>query len=233
MVRDAAESAAPARVADDALAQLCQAYWPAIYSYIRHHGYGADDAQDLTQSFFEHILENRTLRRASREKGRFRSFLLGALKLCLADEQAHRHALKRGGGVRFLSLGEIAAEEAHHQGSSDLSPDEALDARWAGLLLDHAIAALRDEYADNSKSRIFNALSSFLGGEKRDISYDQAAARLGIGVPAVKTLIHRLRREFAATVRREIMQTVSAPHEVDGELRQLRSVFARAAERGS
>ncbi|MBA3543662.1 MAG: sigma-70 family RNA polymerase sigma factor [Chthoniobacterales bacterium] len=215
-----------------AMSDLCRIYWPAIYAYVRRHGYTIEDAQDLTQSFFQHLLENQTLRRASRRRGRFRNFLLGALKLSLADEQARRHTLKRGGAVRFVSVEELEIEELHHrQVASDLSPDESLDARWARLLLDRAIAALRCEFAGNGKASTFEVLSPFLGGEKAEVSYQDVADRLDIGTPAVKTLIYRLRRQFATAVRREIMQTVSAPHEVDDELRQLRMVFARTAQR--
>jgi RNA polymerase sigma-70 factor (ECF subfamily) len=221
-----------ATAAKTALDELCRIYWPAIYTFLRRRGYDQPDAQDLTQSFFQHVVENETLRRASRDKGRFRNFLLGALKLCLADEQARRHALKRGGAVHFISVDELEAEELHHQQiARDLSPDESLDARWARLLLDRAIATLRSDFASKGKEKTFEALSPFLAGEKAPVSYETVAARIGLGLPAVKTLIHRLRQQFAMAVRREIMQTVSAPHEVEDELRQLRTVFARTAER--
>jgi RNA polymerase sigma-70 factor (ECF subfamily) len=218
--------------AQTALAELCRVYWPPIYSYLRRRGYHTEDAQDLTQSFFQHVLENATLRRASQEKGRFRNFILGALNLCLADEHLRSRALKRGGGLNFVSVDELEAEEIHHlQMSKELSADEVLDARWAGVLLDRTLQAVRAEFAAEGKIGTFDALSPFLGGEKPGISYDQVAAGLGVGLGAVKTLIHRLRRQFAATLRREIMQTVSAPHEIEEELRRLRMVFARAAER--
>ena len=97
-----------------ALTELCRIYWRPIYAYLRRSGYDTHDAQDITQSFFQHLLKNETLRRVSREKRRFRSFLLGALKLCLADEQARRHTLKRGGGIQFISTDELGAEELHH-----------------------------------------------------------------------------------------------------------------------
>jgi RNA polymerase sigma factor (sigma-70 family) len=214
--------------AREALAELCRIYWPPIYGYLRRRGYDRDDAQDMTQSFFQHILQEETLRRASRDRGRFRSFLLGALSRCLADEQAQLHSLKRGGHVQFISMDELAAEELHHQGiAAELTPDESLDARWAGLLLERALAKVSADFFAEGKEDTFEALSPFLSGEKPDVSYDQVAQRMGVGLGAVKTLIHRLRRQFATAVRREIMQTVSAPHEVDDELRRLRSVFAR------
>jgi DNA-directed RNA polymerase specialized sigma24 family protein len=207
-----------------ALEELCRIYWPAIYASVRRRGYNVEDAQDMTQSFFQHILENDTLRRVSRERGRFRSFLLGALTLCLADEQARRNTLKRGAGVRFISAEELDAEELHHQ-ESELGPDQSLDVRWARILLDRAIESVRSEFESNGKADIFAALSPFLTGGA--VSYEEAARNAGMTLTAVKTLIHRLRRQFAAAVRREVMQTVSAPHEVDDELRQLRMVFAR------
>ena len=218
--------------AHHALAELCRAYWPPIYAYLRRHGYDTQDAQDLTQSFFQHMLEDETLRRASRDKGRFRNFLLGALKICLADEQARRHTLKRGGNFQMISVDTLEAEELHHLGmAEELSPVELLDARWAGLLLDRALATVRANFAENGKAALFEALAPFLEGEKAGVSYEDAAERLGVGHGAVKTLIHRLRRQFAEALRREILQTVSAPHEVDDELRQLRAVFARAHNR--
>ena len=135
------------------------------------------DAQDLTQSFFQHLLENETLRRASREKGRFRSFLLGALKLCLADEQARRHTLKRGGGVQFISIDELMRRNLHHQPrtSRRCVPLKSLDARWAGVLLERALEKLRSEFDAEGKSETFELLSPFLAGEKPDVSYQDVA----------------------------------------------------------
>ena len=217
--------------AEAALAELCRIYWRPIYAYLRRKGYAVHDAQDLTQSFFQHLLEDETLRRASRDKGRFRSFLLGALKLCLADEHARQHALKRGGGVQFISLDELIEEELHYQPrTSELSPAESLDARWAGVLLERALAKLRAECAAEEKSETFESLSPFLAGEKPDVSYQDVAQQIGVSLGSVKTQIHRLRQRFATAVRSEIMQTVAAPHEVENELRQLRDVFTRLAE---
>ncbi len=180
----AAGATTPAR-AHDGMAKLCRIYWRPIYAYLRRSGYAKHDAEDLTQAFFQHLLENDTLRRASQQRGRFRSFLLGALKLCLADEHTRRRTLKRGGGTELISTDELESEELH---------------------------------------------SPFLEGTKPDLSYQDAAEQLNIGVGAVKTHIHRLRRQFASAVRREVMETVGAPHEVDDELRQLRGVFARIGQ---
>ena len=220
--------------AEAALAELCRIYWRPIYAYLRRSGYAVHDAQDLTQSFFHHLLEDETLRRASRDKGRFRSFLLGSLKLCLADEHARQHALKRGGGVQFISVDELIAEELHFQPrTSELSPAEALDARWAGVLLERALEKVRAEFDAEGKAETFELLSPFLAGEKPNTSYEEVAKDLGVSLGAVKTQIHRLRRRFATLVRSEIMQTVAAPHEVENELRQLRNVFARVAQQSA
>jgi len=219
--------------AQAALAELCRIYWRPIYAYLRRSGYATHDAQDLTQSFFQHVLENKTLRRASREKGRFRSFLLGTLKICLADERARQHALKRGGGVHFISLDELIAEELHFQPrTTDLSPAESLDARWAGVILERALEKVRAEFDAEGKSETFELLSPFLAGEKPNTSYQDVAQTIGLSLAAVKTQIHRLRRRFATAVRCEIMQTVAAPHEVENELRELRGVFSRIAHAG-
>ena len=226
----AAGASTPAR-AHTAMAELCRIYWRPIYAYLRCSGHARHDAEDLTQSFFQHLLENETLQRASREKGRFRSFLLGALKRCLADEHMQQHTLKRGGGTQFISTDELEAEELHHmRADREAAPDEILDARWAGVVLERALDKVRAECAAEGKANLFEALSPFLGGMKPHASYQEVADRMNLGLGAVKTLIYRLRQQFASAVRREIMQTVGAPHEVDDELRRLRSVFARAGQ---
>jgi len=220
----------PAR-AHTAMGELCRIYWRPIYAYLRRTGYDTHDAQDLTQSFFQHLLQNETLRRVSRDKGRFRSFLLGALKRCLADEQMQRHTLKRGGRIQFISTDDLEAEELHHlRADHEAAPDEILDARWAGVVLERALDKVRTECAAEGKANLFEALSPFLEGTKPHISYQEVADRMSLGLGAVKTLIYRLRRQFATAVRREILQTVSAPHEVDDELRRLRTVFAQVRE---
>ena len=220
--------------AREALAELCRTYWPPIYSFLRRRGYGRDDAQDLTQSFFQHVLEEETFRRASPERGRFRSFLLGVLTRCLADDQARLRSKKRGGGVQFISVDEMAAEELHHQRmTTDLSPAESLDARWAGLLLQRALDKVKAEFLVAGKAETFHALSPFLAADKPDLSYQEVAQRMGLALAAVKTHIHRLRQQFASAVRHEVLQTVTAPHEVDDELQELRSVLARVGQQKS
>ena len=195
--------------AREALAELCQMYWPPIYAYLRQRGFNRHDAQDLTQIFFQRIVQDETLRRASPARGRFRSFLLGALTRCLADEQAYLRAVKRGGDAQFISMDEVAAEETHHQRVTlNLTPADSLDARWAGLLLERALGKVRAEFSANGKAETFEALSPFLAGEKRDISYQDAAQRMGFAMSAVKTHIHRLRQQFASAVPQEVMQTV-------------------------
>jgi RNA polymerase sigma-70 factor (ECF subfamily) len=217
--------------AHEALAELCRVYWPPIYGYLRRRGYNRDDAQDLTQNFFQHLLEENTVRRASPKRGRFRSFLLGALTRCLADEHAQLRAIKRGGNAQFISIDALASEEMHHkQVAAELNPAESLDARWAGVLLERALAKVRAAFSADGESGLFLSLSPFLAGEKPTASYQEVAERIGLSLGAVKTHIHRLRRQFAAAVRQEVLQTVSAPHEVDDELRQLRAVFARAGQ---
>jgi RNA polymerase sigma factor (sigma-70 family) len=218
-------------LAQSAMAELCRVYWPPIYGYLRRSGYNRDDAGDFTQSFFQHLLENETVRRASREKGRFRSFLIGALKQCLSDEHTRRRAAKRGGNVEFLALDAFEAEELHHlRADVEAEPDEVLDARWATVLLDRAMERVRTECATEGKNGIFDVLAPFLAGGKPEQSYQQVAAQMRVPISAVATQIHRLRRQFASAVRHEVLQTVSAPHEVEDELRQLRRVFARVAE---
>src|SRR4029453_15218897 len=133
----------------------------------------------MTQSFFQPLLENETLRRVSREKGRFRSFLIGVLKRCLAPEQMQRHTLKRGGASKILSTGELDAEELHHLRTRyEAAPDEILDARWAGVILERALQNVRRDCAAEGKADLFESLSPFLGGRNPDVTYQEVADRM-------------------------------------------------------
>ena len=139
--------------------------------------------------------------------------------------------MKRGGQIQFISTDDLEAEELHHlRADHEAAPDEILDARWAGVVLERALEKVRAECDAEGKAGFFEALSPFLEGTKPHVSYQEVADRMSLGLGAVKTLIYRLRQQFATAVRREVMQTVSAPHEVDDELRRLRAVFARVRE---
>ena len=104
---------AHSQVAEQAPADLCRCYWPPVYTFVRRRGHPAADAQDLTQAFFAFVLEKRVYTRADPDRGRFRTFLLTALKHFLADARARTQALKRGDDDEFLPLSEeLLATEA-------------------------------------------------------------------------------------------------------------------------
>jgi DNA-directed RNA polymerase specialized sigma24 family protein len=207
-----------------ALSELCRIYWYPLYAYVRRRGYAPEEAQDLTQGFFLHLLEHKTLGRADPLRGKFRSFLLGSLQNYLSNEAEGARCLKRGGGVEFVSLDLQDAENRYRLEAVDtLTPEKVFAARWAAALLSEAMNRLRQEYATKKKSGILDVLKPFLdvANSKAAPSYAAAAAALQVSVGAVKTMIHRLRKEFALLVREEIERTVSDPHDVDAEIHEL------------
>ena len=206
----------------EALEKLCRAYWYPLYAYVRRKGYDAHDAQDLTQEFFARLLARNYLSVADRNKGKFRSFLLGSLEHFLAREWTKAHAQKRGGGRTIFSLDEVDAESRYlvepvHQ----LTADKLFDRRWATTLLDQALRRLRDECAATQKEGLFREVESLLSGEKGETSYAEIAARLKMSEGAIKVAVHRLRQRYGELMRAEIAQTVTTPEEVDEELRYL------------
>lgn len=218
--RDTPESA-------DALEALCRTYWHPIYAYVRRHGHSPEDAQDLTQEFFARLLQKNSIARAEPGRGRFRSFLLGALKHTLADEQAKAEAKKRGGRQTFLSWEQIDAEERFRAEPSDrLSPDQVFDRRWAVTVLEQATRRLRAEYSAPDRTTVFEELKGYVTGAPVASSYAQAAARLGLSESAVKSAIHRLRQRYHALVRAEVAHTVSNPQELEDEIRYLMCLFS-------
>lgn len=226
MVLAAGERATPD--ARDALAQLCSAYWYPIYAYVRRQGHGADEAQDLTQSFFARLLEKHVVEDARRERGRFRSFLLGALKHFLANEWRREHAEKRGGNVTITSIDAGAAETRYvREPVHERTAEEIYERRWALTLLDNVLKALESEMAAERKSRLFDRLKVYLTGDDATPSYGDVGAALEMSEGAVKVAVHRLRQRYKAILRGHIAETVADESEVDEEIAALFAALAR------
>jgi RNA polymerase sigma-70 factor (ECF subfamily) len=206
-----------------ALEALCRAYWYPLYAYLRRQGRSPHDAQDLTQGFFARLLEKHYLDAADQEKGRFRSFLLMALKRYLAKEWERERAQKRGGGQTALSLNTEMAERRYQgEGAEHLPPDRAYERRWALTLLDQALAALRQDYQALGREAEFECLKGYLTAERGEIPYAEVAERLGMTEGTARAAVHRMRSRFRALFRAEISRTVAGPEEVEDEVRHLR-----------
>ena len=217
-----------------ALAALCQTYWYPLYAFARRRGHSPPDAQDLTQGFFLHVLEHRALTHVDRLKGKFRSFLLACFQNYLSVEAQRAHALKRGGQCQFISLDLGTAESRYRLEPADyLTAEKIFEARWALTLLEQAMAVLRQEYVARGKESVFDTLKVFVGivESRPEASYEEAAKALGVGVGTVKTLIHRLRKQYLAAVREEVARTVSDPAEIEGEIRALCAALIAAEGR--
>lgn len=213
--------------AEQALEQLCGAYWYPLYAYVRRQGHSREDAEDLTQAFFARLLEKNYLDGVQSEKGKFRAFLLAALKHFLANEWDRANRKKRGGGVVVLSLDWQDAESRYQVEPPDtLSPDKLYDRVWAVTLLERVIGRLHEENIAEGKAKQFHELSPFLMIGKNAIPYAQAASALGLSEPAVRVAVHRLRRRYRELLRDEIVQTLSSPAHVEEELRALFAAFS-------
>jgi len=212
--------------AGDALESLCRAYWYPLYVYLRRKGYSAADAQDLTQEFFSRLLSKDYLSIADRNRGKFRSFLLGSMEHFLAREWNKAHAQKRGGGRSHFSLNEKDSENRYRIEPADtLTPDKVFDRRWATTLLDQAMAKLREECISDDKGDLFSKVQYLLPGERGTASYAQIAADLNISEDAIKMAVHRLRRCYGELVRAEIAHRVASPREAQEELQYLFAVL--------
>ena len=182
-----------------ALAELCRLYWYPLYVFARRRGHSPEDAQDLTQGFFLHLLEHRALAHVDRLKGKFRSFLLASFQNYLSIEARRARCLKRGGSCEFVTLDLESAESRYLLEPADsLTAEKIFDGRWAMTLLGRAMTLLGGEYATQNKTSTFEMLKSFLDLSKAPPPYDQVADALQVSVPSVKTLIHRLRKRFAS-----------------------------------
>jgi RNA polymerase sigma factor (sigma-70 family) len=215
------------RTASLALSQLCELYWPPLYSYARRRGYSVEQAQDLTQAFFVRFLEKRDVQAADPHRGKFRSFLLASFKHFLANEYDREHAKKRGGGQQPIAI-EVDTAEARYSAEpvDEITPESLFERHWAQGVLDRALAALRVECVKSGKTATFVALSDYLIGEKQKGGYAETAQILGTSEGAIKVTVHRLRRRLRDLLRAEIGATVSTDSEIDEEIQYLIAVLS-------
>ena len=229
IVLEAGNSETTSEHALGALSELCQMYWPPLYAFLRKRGYRPEDAQDLTQGFFADLIETRAYARADREKGRFRSFLLGTLKHFIADIRDRGRALKRGGGMILQNLDDKAIAEAETRvaHAAKWQAEEIYDREWAALLLRQALDRLTQECALAGKADLLSHLMPYLSAtEESAIPYEQMAKRAHRPVTTLRSDVARLRKRYRAILREVVRETVSDTAEVDEELRYLCRVLA-------
>jgi len=213
--------------AAQALETLCRTYWYPLYAHARRQGHNPEDAQDLTQAFFAHLLRQDFLRGVGPEKGRFRSFLLACLNHFLSDARDRAQAAQRGRGQPLMSLDVDLAERRYREESVDgLTPEIAYERRWAATLLGHARTRLAGEYAAHGKTDLLHRLEEFPLGERGESSFRDCAVRLGLRESALKSAVHRMRLRYRELVREEVAHTVNDPAEVEAEIRYLIAVVS-------
>ncbi len=206
-----------------ALEALCRAYWYPLYAYVRRRVVDVNEAQDLTQAFFAELLAKNYVSAAKVERGRFRAFLLTALKHFLSKEWQKAKAQKRGGDrVRIPLDFETAQAKYVVEPAAGLTAEQIYDREWAIALLGRTMQRLEAEFLAAGKQRQFEELKAFLiGPQEGEAIYSESAARLGMTPAAVKMSAHRIRRRYRELLREEIRETVSGPDEVEDEISKL------------
>lgn len=209
-----------------ALETLCRTYWYPLYAYVRSAGRTPEDAEDMTQEFFARLLARDWLKVVAPEKGRFRAFLLMAMKRFLAKEWRRELAQKRGEGRKPLPLDTTVAE-GRFAAEPPLSPDELYDRRWALMLLEEALGQVSREFTQAAREQEFAALKPWLGAARGEIPYAELATQLATNEGAARVAVHRLRKRFRELFRQTIAQTVADADEVETEVRHLLGVLSR------
>jgi RNA polymerase sigma factor (sigma-70 family) len=212
--------------AQEALEKLCRTYWRPIYSFVRRQGIVPEEAEDITQGFFAQLLERRSLSAVRKEKGRLRSYLLGALKYFVADEQRRAMAIKRGKGLRLIPLEGLRADERIEMEPADpVTAEMIYERRWASTVLEQVLSRLKDEYHAAGNAALFDSLKELLPDEPGAPSQAEIAARLGITENAVRQSFYRFRQRYQSLLREEIAHTVATPGDIEDELRHLIAVL--------
>lgn len=214
-----------------ALSELCEAYYQPVLAFLRREGRDEDAARELAQEFFARLLQRGEVGQADPARGRFRSYLLGALKHFLADQRDHDRRAKRGGGVAPESLdapmpGQDTAPALQVAAPAAGCPEAQFDRQWALTVMARALERLAAEFQADGRAEQFATLKPWLAGDTASLDQARAAAQLGLGESAIKVAIHRLRKRFRDAIRAEVAQTVPADADIDEELRYLVEVLA-------
>jgi DNA-directed RNA polymerase specialized sigma24 family protein len=207
------------RDAFESLEALCRQYWSPLYAYVRQRGFTPHEAEDLTQEFFARLLEKEWLAAAKRECGRFRSFLLMALKRFLANEWDRSQALKRGGGCEVISLDAETAESLYATNIPALPAESLYEKRWALTVLGKVMLRLKTEHEAAGRAMEYEVLKPSLTADRREIHYEALAEALSVGPASARSAVHRLWKRFREVFREEVAGTVADPSEVDDEMR--------------
>ncbi len=211
--------------AEEALEKLCRMYWRPIYSFVRRQGVAPEEAEDLTQGFFAQLLERGSLSAVRKEKGRLRSYLLGALKYFLTDEQRRAMAIKRGKGQRLIPLEELRSENRVEMEPADpVTAEMIYERRWALTVLEQVLDRLKNEYRTAGNAALFDSLKQLLPDEPGSPSQAEIAAHLGMTENALRQAFYRFRQRYQSLLREEIAHTVATPGDIEDELRHLIAV---------
>jgi RNA polymerase sigma factor (sigma-70 family) len=212
--------------AQQALEKLCRTYWRPIFAFLRRQGLRLEEAEDITQGFFAQLLERKKFSAIRKEKGRLRSFLLGALKYFLADEQRRAMAIKWGKGQRLIPLEEFRADDRIEMEPADpVTAEMSYERRWALTVLERVLSRLKDEYHAAGNDALFDSLKELLPDEPGAPSQAEIAARLGMTENAVRQAFYRFRQRYQSLLREEIANTVATPGDIEDELRHLIAVL--------
>lgn len=212
-----------------ALSELCEAYYAPVFAFLRRERGDEDAARELTQEFFRRLLGGGGVEGADPARGKFRSFLLGAVKHFLADEHDRTTREKRGRGIQPESLDRGESDSSAGLAVADdraLPPDVLFDRQWALTVLDRSFTALESELAAEGKSRVIEVLRPWLVGAADHGDQRVAAAELGLSMTAMRVAVHRLRQRFREAVRAELRQTLAPGASVEDELRALFAALA-------
>lgn len=210
-----------------ALADLCDAYYEPVVAFLRMELRDADAARDMSHAFFAEMLAGGTIAAAERGRGRFRSYLLGAVKHFLSHQREAARRVKRGGGAAHVSLDEDAEDGAVEIADArQTSPDAAFDREWALTTIARALDAVKQECAKEGCAEFFQQVKPWLTGDATHGDQGAVAAACGMSAAALKMAISRLRRRFRDCIKAEIAGTLDDAAMVEGEMQELFAALA-------
>jgi RNA polymerase sigma factor (sigma-70 family) len=211
-----------------AFEELVAIYWYPLYAFTRRQGYNDHDAMDLTQGFLLHLVSSEALSTVASEKGRFRSFLLAAMKNFMANQRRSEETIRRGGAVSIVSLSTYRFDERYdHEPAHYCTPELEFQRTWADALLKRVFERLADAYRQADKEALYKLLEPHLKQSADAVPRADVSRELNMSAAAVSMSLYRLRIRFSQILREEVAATVSDPTEVEDELQSLMRIISQ------
>jgi RNA polymerase sigma-70 factor (ECF subfamily) len=213
---------------------LLRQYWKPVYCYLRHQGHHNEQAKDLTQGFFHEVVLNRDLvGRADASRGRFRAFLLHALKQ-YANKQDHKERARKRLEEKAVAF-EMEDEPVLPESVAQTTAEDSYHYAWLSSLLEHVLDEVKEACEDEGMEihwALFNKRVVWpIFGNRTPPSLPELCETYDIDdAKKASNMMITVKRRFRAVLMEHVRNTVLSQGQAPEELEELLKFLPKSAQ---